>query len=125
MLPGAASDGFNAGPSIGDLPQDEVPARMLFVRNLSPATHPSELQHAFEVSAPPPDPLPCNSSGCRCSRLGRVGLSQSGTERISCLMPSALLQETVDLLLHAWQQMSYPLVVSLQLGTQCTQTLSP
>ena len=73
VLPGAANDGFNAGPSIGDLPQDEVPARMLFVRNLSPATHPSELQHAFEVSARPPDPLPCNPSACRCSRFGKWG----------------------------------------------------
>lgn len=77
VLPGAAGDDFNAGPSIGDLPQDEVPARMLFVRNLSPATHPSELQHAFEVSARPPDPLLCNPSWCRCSRLGRAGLSNN------------------------------------------------
>jgi len=42
-------DGFSAGPSIGDLPQDEVPARTLFVRNLNPATDPAELQRAFEA----------------------------------------------------------------------------
>lgn len=105
VLPGAAGDDFNAGPSIGDLPQDEVPARMLFVRNLSPATHPSELQHAFEVSARPPDPLLCNPSSCRCSCLGRPGCQERG--RISCLIPSALGQETMDALLRAWQQMQH------------------
>ena len=57
-LPGAAGGSFSAGPSIGDLPQDEVPARTLFVRNLSPATDPAELHRAFEVRPPPVTTLP-------------------------------------------------------------------
>jgi hypothetical protein len=41
--------GFAAGPSIGDLPQDEGPSRTLFIRNLDPGTAAAELQRAFEV----------------------------------------------------------------------------
>ncbi len=50
----AAADGFSAGPSIGDLPQDETPSRTLVVRNLDPGTNVGELQRAFEVGLPFP-----------------------------------------------------------------------
>lgn len=47
--PLAAGASFSAGPSIGDLPQDDTPSRTLFVRNLDPFTNVGELQRAFEV----------------------------------------------------------------------------